>query len=68
MRNGLDPQNPAFAWIGEKECADTVLFIDKRGGLAWVPYVAMESFFRRELPRHTFYDWHLRLIRKENKK
>lgn len=65
MRNSLDPRNPAYAWMGVRECENTVLFIDKRGGLAWVPYAALDSHFKRELPRHRFIDWHTKLCKKE---
>lgn len=68
MRNGLDPRNPAFAYMGPKASANTVMFIDERGRLAWVPYAALKSYFARAVAEQTFYEWHIELIVKEHKK
>lgn len=67
MRNGLDPRNPAFAYMGERESKHTLVFIDEAGRLCWIPYEALKSFFKRELPRQDFAAWHKRLLFKELK-
>lgn len=67
MARPLDPRNPAFKFLGEKECRSTLCFIAPDGHLFWVPYAAMKSYFLRELPMHDFSDWHKRLVLKEIK-
>lgn len=67
MRNSLDPQNPAFAYMGPKESVHTMVFVDAKGRLCWVPYEALKSFFKRELPRQDFAAWHKRLVLKDIK-
>ena len=67
MRNGLDPRNPAFRWMGEKECRSAICFITPKGDLCWVPMEALKSYFTRELPRHDCAAWVKRLILKDIK-
>jgi|1185.fasta_scaffold450968_1 hypothetical protein len=67
MRSGLNPRDPAFAFLGEQECRNTVCFMDAKGRLCWVPHEALKSYFARELPTHSFADWHKRLVLKEIK-
>ena len=67
MRSGLDPANPAFRWMGEKECRSTICFITANGNLCWVPIEALKSHFLRELPRHDCAAWVKRLILKDVK-
>ncbi len=67
MRSGLDPRNPAFRFLGERECQNTVCFEDAKGRLCWVPHEALKSYFKRELPGVAFADWHKNLCLKEFK-
>jgi hypothetical protein len=68
MRSGLDPRNPAFRYMGPREATNTVLFIDEKGRLAWVPYEALKCYFKRAVAGETFYEWHTSLICKEHRK
>lgn len=67
MRSGLDPRNPAFRFLGERECRNTVCFVDAKGGLCWVPHEALKSLFKREFPGTEFAEWHKNLCFKEIK-